>query len=473
MREFDYVSGSPSGLGSSALLNSKRVLMFFRRLPGLSTIHSQITGVILLSLAITVLGGSFLKQRVETGYSLVDVEELADSVFTISSILKTATPEERDIVLQAANRAGWHFTLRPRALAETFKSSSPEESVLDATIDWLFSPDGRQTPLGGWKTFLDDKRVVSAEIDDKTILVLGGLPNTAFWSEVLDYLVAVITLIVLFSSFGVWAITRPLRKIASAAANADITSGRVIFEEEGSVEIVAVARSLNGMSDRITDMIHGRTRMLRGVSHDLRTPLTRLRLRIERVGDGQLRDMLLADISRIDSLLKESLSYLRDDHHREQVETIDLATTLQTICSEFDDVGHKVDYIGPNHLSANCKPLAITRAVTNLCENAVKFGDKVAIELKRSGDKVVVDVSDNGPGIPKQSRAQVLEPFFKLNAARTDGNAGFGLGLSIVGEIVQAHRGTLELLDGEPSGLLARLTFPADLQADGITAQVR
>ncbi|MCQ1807567.1 ATP-binding protein [Neorhizobium galegae] len=453
------------------------MLMFFRRLPGLSTIHSQITGIILLGLTIIVLGGSFLEQRVGNGYSMVDVEELADSVFTIASILKTATPEERDIVLRAANRAGWDLNLRPRALAETFKSSSPQESVLDATIDWLFSPDGKQTPLGGWQTFVDDKRVVSAEVDDKTILVLGGLPSTAFWSEVLirgpHYLVALITLIVLFSSFGVWAITRPLRKIASAAANADITSGRVIFEEEGSVEIVAVARSLNGMSDRITDMIQSRTRMLRGVSHDLRTPLTRLRLRVERVGDGQLRDMLLADISRIDSLLKESLSYLRDDHHREQVETIDLATTLQTICSEFDDVGHKINYIGPNHLSANCKPLAITRAVTNLCENAVKFGDRAAIELKRSGDKVVVDVSDNGPGIPKQSRAQVLEPFFKLNAARTDGNAGFGLGLSIVAEIVQAHRGTLELLDGEPSGLLARLTFPADLPADGVAAQFR
>lgn len=439
--------------------------MRFGQIFSLSTIHGQISGIILLGLIIIVVGGTMLEQRVGSDYPSLDVEKFADRTFAISTIMKTATAEERRAIILAANRVGWNMTLQPRSLASAFTTMSPSEGYFDVAIDWLFPPDdGLQIPVGGWKTYLNNDRVISAEVDAQTILVLGGLPKTFLWSEVMargpHYLVALITLIVLFSSFAVWAITRPLRKIAAAAASADITSGGVIFEEKGSVEMVAVARSLNGMSNRITKMIDGRTRMLRGVSHDLRTPLTRLRLRVERSDDQELRDMLLADIARIDSLLRESLSYLRDDHNREKAETIDLPATLQTICDEFCDIGHSVSYHGPNHLTANFKPLAITRAVTNLCENAVKAGSTVTVELKSFAGKIVIEVADDGPGIPQESRSHVLEPFYKIDTARTQTHAGFGLGLSIVAEIVQAHRGVLELLDRQPTGLIARLTIP-------------
>ncbi|PYE86591.1 ATP-binding protein [Phyllobacterium leguminum] len=445
--------------------------MPFRQLFSLRTIHGQITGIILVGLIIIVIGGSMLEiggsmleQRIGNDQPIPEVERLAERVFSISSILKDATPEERGIILRAANRAGWDISLQPREFARTFTRSSPTESTFDIAFESLFQPDGPQTPLGGWKTFVDGRRVVAAGVDGQSILVMEGVPNTVFWTVLLrrgpHYLVALITLIILFSSFAVWAITRPLRNIASAAANADITSGRVIFEEKGSVEIMAVARSLNEMSGRITNMIDGRTRMLRGVSHDLRTPLTRLRLRAERIREPDLRDMLLADIARINSLIKESLSYMRDDHHREQIERVDLATTLQTICNEFSDIGHNVVYDGPPHATAHFKPLAITRAVTNLCDNAVKFGNNVIVELRSTMETVVIEVADDGPGIPEESRLRVLEPFYKIDAARTRGDAGFGLGLSIVDEIVQAHQGRLELLDRQPSGLIARLTIP-------------
>jgi signal transduction histidine kinase len=438
-----------------------------RHLFSLSTIQSQITAIILFGLIIIVVGGSMLEQRVGNDYPMLDIDTVdtyADRVFALSSILKTATLEERDVVVLAARRAGWDLTLQPSSLKTTFTTTSPAESMLDAVVDFLFAPDGTQTPVGGWKTFLNGKRVVSAEVDEQTMLVLGGFQDTAFWNELLargpHYLVALITLIVLFSSFAVRAITRPLRKIAAAAANADITSGRMIFEEKGSVEIVAVARSLNGMSDRITTMIEGRTRMLRGVSHDLRTPLTRLRLRAERACEGELRDMLLADISRIDSLLRDSLRYLRDDYNRETVETVDLASMLQTICNEFSDIGHNVSYFGPNRLPARFKPVAITRAVNNLCENAVKFGSNVEISLGVIAETVVIEVADDGPGIPEALRSRVLEPFYKIDAARSVNNTGFGLGLSIVSEIVQGHAGTLEFLERQPHGLIVRLKIP-------------
>lgn len=440
--------------------------MTFHLLFSRPTIQSQITAIILFGLIVIVVGGSMLERRVGNDYPTFDVEELADRVFSLSSLLRGATGEERATVLRAAQRAGWEMSIQPRAYAQKFTTTSPKENLFDSIVDFIFSPDGIETPLGGWKTFVGDKRVVAAEIDAQTILVLNGLPDAPFWNEVLGrgphYLVALITLIVLFSSFAVWAITRPLRKIAATAATADITSGKMVFEERGSVEIVAVARSLNEMSDRIASMIEGRTRMLRGVSHDLRTPLTRLRLKIERMEDRQLRDSLSADISRIDSLLRESLRYLRDDHNREAMETADLASMMQTICNEFADVGHDIRYIGPNRFPTQLRPLAITRAVTNLCENAVRFGCCVEVRLFQLGNSAVITVTDDGPGIPNELRAHVLEPFHKIDASRGTSN-GFGLGLSIVVEIVQAHGGTLELLSAVPSGLVAKLDIPLKL----------
>uniref|UniRef100_UPI0031013D28 hypothetical protein n=1 Tax=Neorhizobium sp. EC2-8 TaxID=3129230 RepID=UPI0031013D28 len=146
----------------------------------LSTIHSQITAIILFGLIIIVLGGSMLEQRVGNGYPMLDIDTHADRVFALSSILKTATPEERDVVVLAARRAGWDLTLQPSSLKTTLTTTSPAENMLDAVVDFLFPPDGTQTPVGGWKTFLDGKRVVSAEIDQQTMLVLGGLPDQAF-----------------------------------------------------------------------------------------------------------------------------------------------------------------------------------------------------------------------------------------------------------------------------------------------------
>lgn len=429
-----------------------------------STIHGQITAIILLGMAIVISGGSMFERWLRDDFDLLDMEQVADRVTALASFLEVATPRERKAILDAAKRSGWDVSLQPISVADRFITSLPGEPVFDIAIDRFFPPDGAPVPLGGWRTFLDGDRVVAARVGDAEVVVLGSIPSNFLRSDALgwgsNYLVALVTLIILFSLFAVWAITRPLRRIASAAMNADPLTGPAIFEEKGSLEIVALARALNGMRNRIATMIDARTRMLRGISHDLRTPLTRLRLRAERVTPQDLRDRLLADIAHIDNLLKESLSYLRDDHRRETVEKADLATMLQTICDEFNDIGHALTYHGPKRLVANFKPLAMTRAVTNLCENAVKFGSTVALELTPNDEAIIINVADDGPGIPEPYRDRVPEPFFKVDAARGGSDSGFGLGLSIVSEIVQAHGGKLELLDRVPHGLIARMTIP-------------
>lgn len=440
--------------------------MGFRISQLFSTIHGQITAVIFACLVIAFIIGSTLESWVREQYGAPDMESLSAEVSAIASVLRSASDAEREVILAAANREGLRLVLQPVSYSERFTTYSPDEPFLQIAIDRLIPPENYPVPFGGWRTFVDGKRILAAKVGDDRILVME-LPESFLRNDALifgsNYLVATVTLIILFSVFAVRAITSPLRRIASAAMKADISFGPAIFEEQGTVEIVTLARALNGMQRRISTMVESRTRMLRGISHDLRTPLTRLRLRAERVKEEEVKEGLLGDIERIDRLLKESLGYLRDNYQREVSQRADLASVLQTTCDEFADMGHDVHYNGPARMVTNFKPLALTRAITNLCENAIKFGTHVNVGLRVVVDgQAIVDISDDGPGIPEQYRTRVLEPFFKLDTARQDTETGFGLGLSIVAEIVQAHHGKLVLLDRKPNGLVARIILPLE-----------
>ncbi|MBW6424208.1 HAMP domain-containing protein [Rhizobium sp. XQZ8] len=428
------------------------------------TIHSQITIIIVICLIIVIVGSERLEQWVKQDYDITDLEAISNRVAAIASVLAVARPSEIDDVIEIANRADWHVALAPLETANRFTTTSPNQSYLDRFADWLSPPDSYTAPYGGWQTFLDGHRVVAARIGKSDLLVMERLPDTFVSSDALtfgsNYLFALITLIVIFSTFAIWTITRPLRRIAAAAMRADISSGPTLFPEQGSLEIVALARALNGMQNRISGMVEARTAMLRGISHDLRTPLTRMRLRADRVSETDVRQALLVDIGHVDKLLEESLNYLRDSHRSEKPERVDLASVIKTICAEFEDTGHNITYSGPDRLVMNFRPLAIMRAVTNLCENASKFGTQIDVSLSVNGGFAIIDVEDNGPGIPLELRKKVLEPFYKVDASRNSQNAGFGLGLSIVTEVVQSHQGRLELLDRSPNGLIARIMLP-------------
>lgn len=272
----------------------------------------------------------------------------------------------------------------------------------------------------------------------------------------------------LLSIYAGSIIMAPLTNFARAAQGLSPDEGPDRpFEEEGPREISALARALNDMRTRIRQMIDGRTRMVRAISHDLRTPLTRLRMRAERSTDAGLRDAMLTDISRIDAMIQETLTYLQRDVATETALQVDMPSLLQTVCHDFANTDLAVSYEGPARLAFDCKPQALVRAVTNLVDNGVKFGEVVTVRLAMlSGGGVRIEVSDDGPSIPPELRAKVVEPFFKADASRSAAACGgFGLGLSIVHEVVSAHGGAMALLDAEPRGLLVRLDLPAPVPA--------
>ena len=176
---------------------------------------------------------------------------------------------------------------------------------------------------------------------------------------------------------GLWAaraLTAPLSSFAKAAENFSLNGAAAPLPERGPEEIRSVAKALNRMRERITALIDDRTKMLAAISHDLRTPITRMRLRSEFIEDEAHRSRMLRDLDQMRSMLESVLSFLRNDRKLESMTLADIATTLQLVTDQFADMGHKVAYDGPEHAMATVRPDDLHRSVTNLVENAVRFG---------------------------------------------------------------------------------------------------
>jgi signal transduction histidine kinase len=220
------------------------------------------------------------------------------------------------------------------------------------------------------------------------------------------------------------------------------------------------------MRERITALIDDRTKMLAAISHDLRTPITRMRLRSEFIEDDGHRSRMLHDLDQMRSMLESVLSFLRNDRKLESMTLVDIATTLQLVTDQFADMGHKVAYDGPEHALATVRPDDLHRSITNLVENAVRFGAEATIRLRMSSDIVTIDIEDDGPGISDARKDVMLEPFVRGDDARNmDEAAGFGLGLSIAHAVVLAHGGELSLNDRQPHGLMVRIQLPVHQQS--------
>ena len=203
-----------------------------------------------------------------------------------------------------------------------------------------------------------------------------------FWGS--PWMITLLFGVICVSLLGLWAaraLTAPLSAFAKAAENFSLNGAAAPLPERGPEEIRSVAKALNRMRERITALIDDRTKMLAAISHDLRTPITRLRLRSEFIADEVHRSHMLRDLDQMRSMLESVLSFLRNDRKLEPMTLVDIATTLQLVSDQFADIGHKVVYDGPEHAMATVRPDDLHRSVTNLVENAVRFGAEATIRL--------------------------------------------------------------------------------------------
>lgn len=436
------------------------------------TVTAQITSLVaaavLLGLVLTaaaVLLLFFQDSKVTTSPDMV-----AARIATITQLARSGqSPAEVANLLEAARQSG--IVVEQIGIAELapMPADSPARPLaLRFIVDRLENSFG-VVPLAELAPREGARNSIIVKLNDRTALVFEPVADIPFAKLILIPAALALTIIVVFiiflSAYAARWITSPLSSIASAAQSFGRSPPEEpMLSEKGAREIGQVARALNDMRTRIRALVDDRTRMLVAISHDLRTPLTRLRLRTERVSEAALRESMLHDISKVDAMLSETLIYLREGIHLEDIQGVDLPSLLQTICTEFTDVGHTVSYDGPHRFAYRCRPGSLTRAVTNVVENGIKHGSVVTVKLHALNDSSIeIDVSDDGPGIPSSLREKVLEPFFKGDSARTfSEQSGFGLGLSIAHDIIKNHGGDIDLLDREPRGLTVRMSLSAE-----------
>jgi signal transduction histidine kinase len=312
----------------------------------------------------------------------------------------------------------------------------------------------------------DDAQRIAVVLPDGAAISAKFVQNARmrpFWTE--PWMMTLLFGVISVALLGLWAaraLTAPLSAFARAAENFSLNGAAAPLPERGPEEIRSVAKALNRMRERITVLIDDRTKMLAAISHDLRTPITRMRLRAEFIEDDGHRGHMLRDLDQMRSMLESVLSFLRNDRKLESMTLADIATTLQLVADQFADMGHRIAYDGPEHAMATVRPDDLHRSVTNLVDNAIRFGAETTIRLITSPDRMTIEVEDDGPGISDARKDVMLEPFVRGDAARNMNDAsGFGLGLSIARAIVLAHGGELSLNDRQPHGLIVRIQLPS------------
>ena len=270
-------------------------------------------------------------------------------------------------------------------------------------------------------------------------------------------------LLALLTAIAVYAVTRGITRPLSALARAAEAVGRDLRQpplvERGSREVRDAARAFNTMQERMQRHVDSRTRVLAAMSHDLKTPLTRLRLRVATLEDPDLQFRVDRDLDEMESMVHGALSLLRGLNDDEPAEAVDLNELLGKLQGEFAEFGTPFAVQGRVRLLYAGKPMALKRCLTNLISNAIKFGGGVSVQVE-DGAAVVIAVRDQGPGIPAEHLAHVFEPFYRVESSRNRDTGGTGLGLCIARDIAQAHGGALTLANLPQGGLQATLTLP-------------
>jgi signal transduction histidine kinase len=255
-------------------------------------------------------------------------------------------------------------------------------------------------------------------------------------------------------------LVKPIDEFAHAATRLGRDPAAPPLVESGPREVREATQAFNQMQQRIRRFVEDRTQMLAAISHDLRTPITRLRLRADLIEEEETQRKFIADLDDMEAMIDSTLSFARDDAQAEEGERIDLAVLLETLCDDASDAGHTARYAGPEHLTLLCRPIALQRALTNLIDNAVKYGGEAEVTLAEADGQIDIAVADQGPGIPLDEQEKVFAPFYRLERSRNRATGGSGLGLAVARSIIRAHGGDITLANRPTGGLVARVVLP-------------
>lgn len=255
-------------------------------------------------------------------------------------------------------------------------------------------------------------------------------------------------------------IGRPLQRLTEAAERIGRGEEVSSMPEEGADDIRRTAAAFNRMQSRLKRFVEDRTRMMAAISHDLRTPITSLRLRAEFIQDQETREKLIATLDEMQSMTEAALAFAREEATVEPTRPIDIDALAESVCDDLAEMGWAVTFADSGRITARCRPEALRRALRNLIENAVRYGERARVRLEVSADALDIIVDDEGPGIPEDQAERVFAPFVRLETSRNRSTGGVGLGLAIARTIVRSHGGDIVLTNLPQRGLRAVIRLP-------------
>lgn len=327
------------------------------------------------------------------------------------------------------------------------------EPILGESGLWLrLASPGRVSAING-----------GLQLPDKSWLYFGMHHSGGKWTFTLGRLgLALIPLVALLVAGGV-LIRRtlaPLKDLTKATEHIGLKD-EVVVAEGGTSDVRDLIRAFNAMQKRIHRLITERTETLAAVGHDLRTPLSRLQLRLEHVEDAEARETMGEDLKEMGEMIDSLLAFLGGEKNGEPSVRTDLAVMVATLVDAFQDQDKDVTYDGPDHLEMDVRQMSMRRAVNNLIENALHYGHRARVTVDRRRDEILIRVDDDGPGIARDKLDEVLKPFARLDEARQRNTRGLGLGLAIVARAVELEGGQLMLANRPGGGLRAEICLPA------------
>ncbi len=333
-----------------------------------------------------------------------------------------------------------------------------------ATFDWCFAKDkGNITRRAAG--MIDPPQVDCwlIQFDDpaghRTALTIDLPSLVAPPSSTLDplFLLIILAAGIALASIVSRIATAPLRRLTRAADTFSIAFDPEPIPESGPTEVRTALRTFNLMQNRVREGFRERTQILAAISHDLQTPLTRLRLRIEQVQDEALRDRLIADLAATQSLVRDGLDLARSSESREEWSVVDIDSFVASVAEDASEFGANVSFAGGCELTIRVKPNALVRCLTNLIDNAVKYGGNADLLCRQERGRLIIEVSDNGPGIPDDRIAGMFEPFVRGESSRSRATGGTGIGLTIARAQAATFGGSVSLANRVGGGLVARL----------------
>jgi signal transduction histidine kinase len=410
------------------------------------------------------------------------LHELARKITVMLRLLDATPAAERPVLIAAAQRPSYRIRLVDTPIQGSVSPNNPDADLLRRRIearlitphplivaDWYGSADQKVGARSG--RFQDGVTVEAALSDGHWVAFERKLkPQPTQQNDILAsnltgaslaaWLLLCAIVAVLLALLVARKIVKPLSELSAAMEQLGGSAEAPPTRPWGPSEVDALMQTFNRMQERLRRFNDDRTRMFASMSHDLRSPLTRLRLRVEMLEGLPEQQKMLAELDTTNDMIESILTFARDETQHEPRSLVDLSALVEGVCQDASDSGEPVTFDGPRGVTISCRPIALRRAISNLVDNAVKYGKIALVTLSPGPDHVAITIDDEGPGIPWNEREKVFEPFYRADSARNPNTGGVGLGLCVTRSIVWEHGGDIGLANRKGGGLSVRLKLP-------------